>query len=299
MYLNTKTIDIHTHGIDGYDTETDSLKDILKIAEIHGDKGVSKIVLALYPSTIADIRRKLEIIKNAVAMQNISVERHINLSGSITSEILGVHLEGPFLNKNKCGSLNPQYFLEPSEYNLRKLTEGYEDIIKIITISPELKGALQIIRKAADAGIIVSMGHSEATYNEAEAGFNAGAKGATHIFNGMRGVHHREPGISGFALMNNDIYIEVIADSHHIHPAVMEMLFKVKNPEKIIIISDSVKETGQKSSQEPVIDAKGVLKGGSMTVTESVESLIKKGYDKELMIKCITENPSRYLMLMG
>lgn len=294
-----RTIDIHTHGIGGYDTYTSSQNDILKIAEIHGRHGVSSIVITLYPSETDNMRRTMALIKEVMACQKL-LPKHDNLqepsSSQAPAEIVGVHLEGPFLNKNKCGSLNPDNFLEPSEDNLKRLIEGFEDIIKIITISPELNGAAQIIRKAADKGIAVSMGHSEATYNEAEAAFNAGAKGVTHIFNGMGAFHHREPGIVGFALINKHIYTEVIADPHHLHPATLEMLFRIKNPEKIIIISDSVKETGIKSSKEPVTDIRGLLKGGSMTIIESAISLVEKGFDKGLILKCITDNPLRYLM---
>lgn len=297
MNLDMKTIDIHTHGIRGYDTETNSEDEILRIAEIHGSCGVSGIILTLYPSTIEQMRGRIAAIKNAMGIQKKSLKRDINISNSVPSEIIGVHLEGPFLNKNKCASLSPDNFIEPTEYNLKKLIEGFDDIIKIITISPELKGAVQIIRKAADMGIVVSMGHSLATYLEAEAGFNSGAKGVTHIFNAMREFSHREPGIAGFALINKDIYAEVISDPHHLHHATLEMIFKVKNPEKIIIVSDSVKETGLKSFKQPVMDKHFKLKGGSMTITESAQSLIQKGFDKELIFKCISQNPLRYLML--
>jgi N-acetylglucosamine-6-phosphate deacetylase len=290
-----KAIDIHTHGIGGYDTTNCSEQDILNMAQIQRKSGVSGIVLALYPSTIRDMRHTMAVIKNAVGFQKSSAEKCQNIPDAMHSEIIGVHLEGPFLNKNKCGSLNPNNFLEPSEYSLNKLIEGFVDIIKIITISPELKGASQVIKKAADMGIIVSMGHSEATYVEAENGFKAGAKGVTHIFNGMRGFHHREPGIAGFALTNRQIYTEVIADPHHLHPATLEMLFRVKNTEKIIIISDSVKETGLKSSGEPITEISGFLKGGSMTIIESAKRLAEMGFDNELIIKCIMENPQRYL----
>ncbi len=290
-----KTIDIHTHGIGGYDTTNCSVQDIFKMAQIHAKAGVSGILLALYPSTIEDMRRNMAAIKSAMVLQKSKAEKYQNIPDAMQSEIIGVHLEGPFLNKNKCGSLNPDNLIEPSEYSLNKLIEGFGDIIKIITISPELKGAAQVIRKAADAGIIVNMGHSEATYGEAENGFKAGAKGVTHIFNGMRGFHHREPGIVGFALTNRQIYVEVIADPHHLHPATLEMLFMVKNTEKIIIISDSVKETGLKSPWEPITEINGLLKGGSMTIAESAQRLASMGFDNELTIKCITENPQRYL----
>jgi N-acetylglucosamine-6-phosphate deacetylase len=140
------------------------------------------------------------------------------------------------------------------------------------------------------------MGHSDATYKEAEAGFNAGAKGITHIFNAMRGIHHRELGIAGFGLLNPHIYIEVIADPYHLDIKTIEMVFKIKNHSRIIIISDSVKETGLKS---PVVDSMGTLQGGSMTVTKAVKRLIEAGFDKDMLLRCITENPTIYISNMS
>jgi len=157
------------------------------------------------------------------------------------------------------------------------------------------------------------MGHSDATFSEAEAGFNAGARGITHIFNAMRSFHHRDPGISGFGLINKDIYIEVIADPFHLHPKTLELIFKTKNPERIIIVSDSVKETyspptppykggvkrseKEKGSVKDITDTKGKLLGGSMTIVESSKRLIQMGYDEDIIMRCITLNPERYLLI--
>ena len=96
------------------------------------------------------------------------------------------------------------------------MIEGFEDIVKIVTIAPELEDALHLIKTMSNMGIIVSLGHSDATYQETEKAFHAGAKGITHLFNAMRGFHHREPGIAGFGLTNPDIYVEVIADPFHL-----------------------------------------------------------------------------------
>ena len=145
-------------------------------------------------------------------------------------------------------------------------------------------------------GILVSMGHSDATYAESEQGFRAGAKGVTHIFNAMRGFHHREPGLAGFGMSNQDVYIEIIADPFHLHDRVIDLVFKIKNPEKIIIISDTAKETVKENQRSGVRDDRGKLMGGSMVVTESAERLIKRGYDKDLIMRCITKNPQAYLL---
>ncbi|MDI6889885.1 MAG: hypothetical protein QMC83_02940 [Thermodesulfovibrionales bacterium] len=297
-----KTIDIHTHGIGGYDIRTTAEEDILKIAEILGSYGVSEIILTVYSAPLKVMMESMMAVKKAMEKQKdisnppppFSKRGHGGINHP--SRIIGVHLEGPFLNPSKCGALNAMTFIELTEYNLRELLEGFEDIVKIITIAPEIKGATGFIKKISDRGIIVSMGHSDATFSEAEAGLNAGARGITHIFNAMRGFHHREPGIAGFGLLNKDIYIEVIADPFHLHPKTLELIFRTKNPGRIIIVSDSVKETPSPSLPPfAITDTQGRLRGGSMTIVESSKRLIQMGFDKVVIMGCITTNPERYL----
>jgi len=182
-------VDLHTHGIGGLDTESTDSGTMLGIAKAHGLAGVAEIVLSLYPAPIEIMRKRMAAVEAAMRR---------NLRGQ--ARIAGVHLEGPFLNPAACGALDPALFLGPDEAVYRRLTEGYEGIVRIVTVAPELPGAPGLIRRMARAGIRVNMGHSEATYSEAEAGFRAGARGITHLFNAMRPFHHRAPGIAGFGL---------------------------------------------------------------------------------------------------
>jgi N-acetylglucosamine-6-phosphate deacetylase len=112
----------------------------------------------------------------------------------------------------------------------------------------------------------------------------------------MRGFHHREPGIAGFGLLYQDIYIEIIADPFHLHEKTIELIFKTKNHDRIIIVSDTVKETKTLPQDKSVADVRGKLLGGSMTVAESAQRLIQTGYDEGVIMNCITANPERYLM---
>src|SRR3972149_6991452 len=332
-----KVIDIHTHGIGGYDTRSGKEKDILKIAEIFGSQGVSEIILTIYPSSIKVMRENMMAVKKAMERQrdisNLSLPTNnppsppfskggmagFDKGGRVSiphpALILGLHLEGPFLNPSKCGALNTRTFIEATEYNFKKLIEGFEDIVKIITIAPEIKGAIKLIKKISDMGIIVSMGHSDATFSKSEAGFNAGARGITHIFNAMRGFHHRDPGIAGFGLINKDIYIEVIADPFHLYTKTLELIFRIKSPDKIIIVSDSVKETpspiplpsregikgrGRGTGRgKAVTDTHGKLLGGSLTIIESTRRLIQMGFDEDMIMRCITTNPQRFLQSLS
>ncbi|MBI5665491.1 MAG: hypothetical protein HZC49_10485 [Nitrospirae bacterium] len=288
-----KIIDIHTHGIGGFDTRTASEEHILKIAEIQGSLGVSGIVPTVYPSTIDAMRENMHAIKKALAKQTCA-----GVTSQIPeAKIIGIHLEGPFLNPSKCGALGPASFIKATEYNLNKLIDGFEDVIKIITIAPEMEGAIDIIKATSRKGIIASMGHSDSSYAEAEAGFRAGARCVTHIFNAMRGLHHREPGLAGFGLMNSDIYIEVIADPFHLDRRIMEFIFSVKNTDKIIIISDSVQATNTVRPPHRIRNEDDILLGGSLTIKEAAEQLIREGLDQAIVIKSLSENPREYLQL--
>jgi N-acetylglucosamine-6-phosphate deacetylase len=303
-----KVIDIHTHGIGGYDTKTDVTAHILRIAEMQGASGVSEILLSIYPGPVDVMRRQMGLVRQAMEEQGygsggkgqgrIAVGRQRSaVSGREPREarIIGVHLEGPFLNPTRCGALDPRSFIEPREKIFRELVDGFEGIVKVITVAPELKGARALIKKMVCRGIIVSMGHSGATYGEAEAGWKAGARGVTHLFNAMRGFHHREPGLAGFGLLNSDIYVEVIADPFHLHTDTVQLIFKVKSAEKIILVSDSVRKTGTRARTEGITRAPRRLQGGTMTLPESCRRLLAMGFDETVIADATAVNPLRYL----
>jgi len=298
-----KIVDVHTHGIGGFDTRTTSAEHILGIAKIQGSLGVSEIVPTVYPASIRTMREHMHAIKEAMETQvsgryeSIPAEDQGSAAGSSKPEakIIGIHLEGPFLNPLKCGALDTGSFLKPDKDSVIKLIDGFDDVVKIITIAPELEGAVDIIKEISGKGIIASMGHSDATYAEAEAGFHAGARGITHIFNAMRGIHHREPGLAGFGLINQDIYIEVIADQFHLDRKVIEFIFSVKNPDRIIIISDSVKASHMIRTSHGIRNANNRLLGGSVSLNQAAEHLIETGLDRVIVLRAISDNPQEYL----
>jgi N-acetylglucosamine-6-phosphate deacetylase len=269
-------IDFHFHGTKKIDVrEADNPEKILLIAQEYGLMGVEGFLLTLYPSDTNSMRKTLLNIKKAMSFQKEGVK------------ILGAYLEGPFLNPEKAGALNSHYFLKPDFDILCRLIEGFEDIVKVITVAPELPGAIKIIEKCCELGIVVSMGHSLATYNQAQEGFVAGARLITHLFNAMRGIHHRELGIAGFGLINQEIYIELIGDGKHLNDELLQWIFRVKNPERIILVSDMVKE--KKEIQ--------ILQGGSMSLKDIVERLRKLNFDEQKLKLATEKNPERLLKI--
>ncbi|OPY76487.1 MAG: N-acetylglucosamine-6-phosphate deacetylase [Syntrophorhabdus sp. PtaU1.Bin050] len=303
-----RIIDIHTHGFGGFDTRTSHADDIIGMAEAHGRHGVSDIIPTIYPGPVEEMRNNMAAVRAAMHRQQSIIADRAALAPlegpssefpestpSGPAIIRGVHLEGPFLNPARCGALDRRFFVLPKEQVLLNLIEGFEDVVRIVTLAPELEGSIRLTRIVTDLGIKVNLGHSDASYEEARRAFDAGAAGITHIFNAMRGFHHREPGIAGFGLLNPHIFIEVIADPFHLRPETIDLLFRVKNPEKIIIVSDTVKDSGVLPCRQAITDTEDMLQGGCMTISESAHRLIALGFHAQAITPCIGSNPLSYL----
>ncbi len=282
-------IDIHTHGIGRYDTRTKRPEDILNMAKLHAKAGTAAILPTIYSGTIQQMRTNMKAVRKAMEEQT----KNSSLVPRPSSLILGVHLEGPFLNPIKCGAQDKDSFIKPTISNLKKLIDGYEDIVKIITIAPELPGAFKVIENCVSLGIKINMGHSDATYKQALDGKKAGARGISHIFNAMRPFHHRESGLIGLGLLDEDIYIEVIADNIHISKIILKLIFKIKRLDRIILISDSVK--GTKNRKGLIYSKPGVLAGSSITLADVVKNIKNIGIPEGIAIETAVDNPKRYL----
>lgn len=287
-------IDIHTHGLRDCDTRGASPEDFRRMARLYGSLGVGAIVPTIFSSSIDEMRLDIGAAKKAMEYQR---EDSTAASGLSHAKILGVHLEGPFLNPEWAGALDKGSFLPATIANWKRLVEGFGEVVRIVTVAPELTGATELIGAMADKGVVVSMGHSNATYGEAEAGFRAGARGITHVFNAMRGFNHREPGIAGFALTNPEVYVEMIADPYHLHEKTIELIFAVKDPDRIIIVSDTVKGSTSGDGGRAVVDTRGRLLGGSLALTGSTIRLVQLGFDPGLVERAACQNPARYLGL--
>jgi N-acetylglucosamine-6-phosphate deacetylase len=267
-------IDLHIHGIDGFDTRTRDAADIVRLATLAKDSGVSAILPVIYPSPIEEMRQQMAAVREAM-----------DYRGAGESEILGVYLEGPFLSPLRGGALEADAFLEPSVRALGRLLDGFEEVVRIITIAPELGGALKVMENCAMRGIKVNMGHSDATFAQALEGKRAGASGVTHLFNAMRPFHHREPGLAGLGLLDEDLYVEVIADGVHLSPEALRLIFNAKRAERIIVVSDRVKGPMYRG---------GVLQGSETGLPEAVGVLKNLGLPESGIALAVSENPRRY-----
>jgi N-acetylglucosamine-6-phosphate deacetylase len=267
-------IDLHVHGLGRFDTRTTVPGELLKLAASQARAGVSAILPAIYSGPVEAMRSQMAAVCEAMRIQRAG------------AKILGLHLEGPFLSLSRAGAQDAGTFLRPTLTSLKSLIGGFEGAVKVMTLAPELPGALKVIERCTSLGIRVNMGHSDATYAQAMEGKRAGAAGVTHLFNAMRPFHHREPGLAGAGLLDEDLYAEVIPDGVHLSAEVLRMVFKTKPEGRIILVSDAVKGPQYK---------KGVLQGGAISLARGAGILRGLGIGEKAIGRAARTNPARYL----
>ena len=224
-------IDIHTHGAYGFDTndaEEDGLRNWVKRIP---EEGVTSIL----PTTVTMFK---DVLENALR----NVAKVVN-DGYDGAEILGVHFEGPYLDMDYKGAQPKEAIVAPNIEEFKQYQECANGLIKYITLAPEHDENHELIKYLSNNGVVVSMGHSSATYEEGVSAIKDGVRSMTHVYNGMTPLHHRKPGLVGVALNNNDVYGEIIADGHHSHLAALSILYKLKQ-DKAIMITDSLRPKG-------------------------------------------------------
>jgi N-acetylglucosamine-6-phosphate deacetylase len=267
-------VDLLVHGGGGFgfaDNNPDSIKNVSNYFLKHGSTTVLASLFAKpEDQLLADLKRLADFIDN-----------------NPHSNIVGIHMEGPFLNKELKGAMNESYLWTPSVEGWRKLWEASRGYIKIMTIAPELPGAIDVMRAAAVDGVVLSIGHSMANYAEIELAIDNGAAHVTHIFNAMRPFHHRNPGVILGSLLRNELKIELIADTLHVHPAVMELLMKLKGANGIVLVSDSIRAGGMHEGEYEFADQKvfmkekkayledGTLAGSTLTLNQAIKNMIE------------------------
>lgn len=308
-------IDLHTHGFGRCDTTSARADEIVRMAELQGKAGTTAFLPTIYSGPVDTMRAEMEAVRQAMKAQRLMSgeqitvrSRHNGPSGkappllkisgrsrmSASAVILGVHLEGPFLNPARPGALDKASFMRPSLTSFRELVEGFEELVRVMTVAPEMPGALRLIERCVLAGIKVNMGHSDATYREAAEGKRAGATGVTHLFNAMRPFHHREPGLAGFGLLDKDIFVEVIADGVHLSAETLRIIFHMKSRDRVILVSDSVK--GAAKGGRPVYGEEGILSGSGIPLADAAGLLRGRiGISDRAVSAAGRENPRRYL----
>ena len=252
-------VDIHIHGAAGYDVmsaDAAGLAAIERLLAAHGVTGYSPTtVTAAIDQTLSALERLATAIEQAEQGR----------ASNARAQPLGIHLEGPFISHSRRG-VHPSANLQRPSLNLfDRFWQAARGRVRLMTIAPELEGAMEVIAEAARRGVCVSLGHTDAELETAQAAIAAGARHATHAFNAMRPLNHREPGIIGAMLTDSRLSADIIADGIHVHPAVVDLFLKAKGSDLSVLITDATAATGMPEGRYRLGDMEVEVKDGRCT----------------------------------
>ena len=300
-YVIPGLVDVHFHGCVGEDFSDATPDGLQKIADFELSQGVAYIC----PAGMTLPEDQLTAI-----CRNTAAHRKKNAGGA---EVVGAHLEGPFLCMAKKGAQNGDYLHDPDAAMLERLQNAAEGCVRLVTLAPEQPNSVEFIKAASKMGIHVSVGHTVADYETAKAAFEAGADHATHLYNAMPPLAHRDPGVIGAAWEVPSVMPELICDGIHIHPSVVRLTFGLFGKERMIIISDSLRATGMPDGEYPfggqMIEVHGnraTILGHPETLAGSVTSLmgclrqaVSFGIPVADAVRACTYNPARSIGIDG
>ena len=266
-------IDVHMHGADGAELMDGTREAVETMARFVAKNGT----VAFLPSTVTALEEKTRLVSQVVA-------DYQDLEDG--AEVLGIHLEGPYINEKYKGAQYGPAIRPASTSELEELHAVLGEKLRLVTLAPEVPGSLEAAQWLKDRGVTVSIGHTDATYDQAVQGFKSGITHVTHTFNGMRGLHHREPGVVGAVLATPGLYAELIADLIHVHPGAIQVLLRTVGVEHLVLVTDSVQATGLPDGEYVLGDneifvqdgaarlADGTLAGSTLTLKQAVRNMI-------------------------
>lgn len=276
-------VDVHNHGALGHDVMEGTPEALGAIGKFLAAHGVGAYLATTMTAPVDAILRALD----GIAQQMEKQEKAFASGGADGgARILGVHLEGPFLSHSKRGVHPAENLQAPSVEMLERFWQAARGHIMLMTVAPEVPGATEFIQAATRPGIRISIGHSNADTQEALAGIDAGAVSATHTFNAMRALDHREPGILGVVLDRSDLFAELICDGIHVDPYLVRLFYKAKSADRGILITDALSATGMPDGVYKLADLEvtvkdghctnaGVLAGSVLTLDKAIRNFMK------------------------
>lgn len=247
-------IDVHVHGGYGADFMDAKASSLETITRFHSSMGTTSIVATTMTATREAISDVLESVHS------------YRSSDMPYAQVVGVHLEGPFINPDKVGAQNPKYVVLPQIEWMKAWYELYPGLVKILSLAPEREGALEMIAWCRDHGIAASAAHTDSTYDDIQAAVQHGLSHSVHMYNAMKPLHHREPGTVGAILTTEAVSAEIIADGIHVHPACIKLLAAMKQKQNLLLITDAISAAG-------LDDGSYQLGGLDVTVKDGVARL--------------------------
>ncbi|EMT51940.1 N-acetylglucosamine-6-phosphate deacetylase [Brevibacillus borstelensis] len=291
-------VDMHMHGIAGSDTMDGTPEALQTISRALAGYGVTSFLATTMTAPYADLEKA---IRNVVA---------VSRQGMDGASIVGIHLEGPWINPRYKGAQKEENIAVPKLEDVRRLYELADGLMKVVTIAPEQPEATEAIRWLKEQGVVVSAGHTGASFDQAGKAVESGVCHFTHCFNAMTGLHHREPGVVGAAMYHEQLSTELIADGVHVHPAVMRILYRVKSAARLALVSDSMRAaalgegTYDLGGQEVHVRgaeaqlADGTLAGSILTLNRAVRNMVTlSGVPLAEAVAMASETPANILGL--
>lgn len=288
-------IDIHTHGAGGWSVSGSGIEGVRGLLEYLPKRGVTSFQPSIGGGS-------LEIIMES--LQNLREAKQNSFKGT---KILGIHMEGPFLNPEKKGAFKIEYLIKPSAELMYEFIKLSGDNIIHVTLAPELEGADEVIQLLVENNILVSGGHTNATIEETKRAIERGIRLSNHTSNAQSPIHHREPGALGGYLLDDRVYCELICDSFHVHPDMIKLIIKIKSTERVCMISDSIPAAGIEPGQyyflgrKTLIDSDGwsrlpdgTIAGSTKDLLYGVKKMVKNlGFTMEEAVKMASTNPAK------
>lgn len=296
-------IDLHIHGSAGFDVMDDDARALPAIGQLLAQHGVTSYFPTTVTASLDVTLRAIERLANFIESCEQGPEQRGASAGRAVP--IGIHLEGPFISRARCGVHPPEYLLAPTLKVFEQLWEAARGRIRMMTIAPELEGAPEVIAEAAQRGVCVSLGHSDADFAATERGIEAGARHATHTFNAMRPLDHRSPGILGSVLTDPRVSADIIADGIHLDPVIVKLFAVAKGLEQTVLISDATSATGMPDGiyrlgsfevevRDGMCTVNGKLAGSVLTLDRAVRNLAQFAeWTLPQAIAAASRNPAR------
>jgi N-acetylglucosamine-6-phosphate deacetylase len=296
-------VDVHIHGAGGHDVMEGTRESLEIITATVAAHGTTSLVATTVTASEKETRDSVAGIAHFILNTSQYPTRELS------AEILGIHFEGPFISPARRGVHPAKWIVPPSRELLAQLLGEARGTAQILTLAPELPGALELISAARQAGLVVSLGHTDATYEQAQAAIEAGASHAAHVFNAMRPFSHRGTGVIGAVLTSTRVSAELIADGVHVDEAAMRMLVELKTPERVILVSDGMSATGMpdgkyqlgmfevKVSGGVARNTEGKLAGSTLTLDRALRNMVALGVPLASALRMVTANPARQIGL--
>lgn len=297
-------IDLHIHGAVGVDTMTAGKDDLARVSVFLAANGVTGWLPTLVPAPSSDYQKAVG------AIETLMIEQ-ANQDEPNGSRVLGVHYEGPFVSSAQCGALHAAHFKTFSGVtDIESLpVPAAEGAVRMMTLAPEVDGAIELTRELVARGWVVSLGHTRAGVEELEQAFDAGARHMTHFMNAMPPLHHRAPGPIGWGLTKNEVSFDVIADGIHVDPLVLKLLWRAKGSERMMLISDAIAAAGAGDGDYEIWgetisvkngrtgNLKGSIAGSVITMLDAMRMMRSLGVSEADLAKMTSTNPARLLGL--